>query len=67
MEVNTLNQKSNDDIDKTNDKYLFDDETEFLLEDYDPSPSIEDFEESSNDEIEHKGVKVKHHICFIYF
>lgn len=67
MEVNILNQKSNDDNDKTNDKYLFDDETEFLLGDYDPSSSIDDLEELSNDKIEHEGVKVMLHICFINF
>lgn len=67
MEVNILNQKSNDDNDKTNDKYLFDDETEFLLDDYDPSSSIDDLEELSNDKIEYEGVKVMLHICFINF
>lgn len=67
MEINILNQKSNDDLDKTNDKYLFDDETEFLLDDYNSSSSIDDIEELSNDKIEHEGIKVKLHICFINF
>lgn len=53
-----MNQKSNSEIDKTNDKDYFDEETEFLLEDYNQSSNNDDFEELSEDKIQYEGVKV---------
>jgi hypothetical protein len=63
LETNVLNQKSNTEIDKTNDKYSFDEESEFLLEDYDQSSNDDDFEELSQDKIQYEGIKV---IVFIH-
>lgn len=53
-----MNQNCNTEIDKTNDKDSFDDETEFLLEDYDQLSNDDDVDESSEDKIQYEGTKV---------
>lgn len=44
-------------ITKTNDKVYFDEEFEFLLEEYNQSSSVDDLEKKSDDK-SHSGVKV---------
>jgi len=57
LKIDVLNSKSYSELTKTNDKVYFDEETEFLLEEYDQSPSVDDFEEKS-DVKNQSGVKV---------
>lgn len=55
--IKTLNQKNDIEIEK--DKDFFDEESEFLLEDYDQLSSVNDFEEISDEKVQYEGVKVK--------
>lgn len=57
MVTKTLNQKNDIEIEKDQD--FFDEESEFLLEDYDQLSSVDDFEEISDEKVQYEGVKVK--------
>jgi len=59
----TLNQKNDIEIEK--DKDYFDEESEFLLEDYDQLSSVDDFEEIFDEKVQYEGVKVKFILYFI--
>lgn len=67
MDINVLNQKSNTEIDKISDKYSFDEESEFLLEEYDQTSNDDDFEELSEDKIQYEGIKVIFWYFYSYF
>jgi len=54
--IKTLNQKNDFEIEK--DKDFFDEESEFVLEEYDQSSSVDDFEEISDEKVQYEGVKV---------
>lgn len=56
MVIKTLNQKNDVEIEK--DKNCFDEESEFVLEEYDQSSSVDDFEEISDEKVQYEGVKV---------
>lgn len=66
VQKHILNQKNETKIDK---KYEnIDEESEFLLEEYDQSSSIDDYEETLNEKTYYEGVKVITmflNICFI--
>lgn len=67
-ETNVSNQNNNTEIDITHEKDFLDEETEFLLQDYDQPSSTEDFEETSEENKQYDGVKVNiniSHTCFI--
>jgi len=55
--IKTLNQKN--DVEKEKDNNFFDEESEFVLEEYDQLPSVDDFEEISDEKVQYEGVKVK--------
>lgn len=57
MVIKTLNQKDDVEIEKGKD--FFDEESEFVLEEYDELSSVDDFEEISDEKVQYKGVKVK--------
>jgi len=57
LATKTLNQKNSIEIEK--DKDFFDEESEYLLEDYDQLSSVDDFEEISDEKVQYEGVKVK--------
>lgn len=63
MVTKTLNQKNDIEIEK--DKDYFDEESEFLLEDYDQLSSVDDFEEIFDEKVQYEGVKVKFILYFI--
>ncbi|CAI6357961.1 unnamed protein product [Macrosiphum euphorbiae] len=54
--IKTLNQKNDVEIEK--DKNCFDEESEFVLEEYDQSSSVDDFEEISDEKVQYEGVKI---------
>jgi len=56
--IKTLNQKKND-TEIENDQDIFDEESEFVLEEYDQMSSVDDFEEISDEKVQYEGVKVK--------
>lgn len=58
MEDNVLNQKINTEIVKTNDKYLLDEESEFLLEECNQSLSKDDFEIMHDEKLNYNSVQV---------
>lgn len=58
MGDNILNQKSNTEIIKINDKYFLDKETEFLLEECDQSLSKDDFEIMYDEKLNYNSVQV---------
>lgn len=59
LEVNTSNQKDYTTINKVDDKYSFDEETEFLLEEYNQSSADDiNIDEISDEKIQYEGVKV---------
>jgi len=62
--VNVLFQKNITEIDKVAEQSFFNEETEFLLEEYDNELSPEDdFKETSDETFQYEGVKVWY---FIY-
>jgi len=64
--VNVLIQKNNTETDKVADKTFSDEETEFLLEEYDNELSIEDdFNETSDETVHYEGVKVRYFVIRI--
>lgn len=59
MVIKTLNPKKNDNEIENDKKDFFDEESEFVLEEYDQLSSVDDFEEISDDKVQYEGVKVK--------
>lgn len=57
MVIKTLNQKNDVEIEK--DKDFFEEESEFLLEEYDKLSSVDNFEEIFDEKVQYEGVKVK--------
>jgi len=55
--IKTLNKKN--DIEIENDKDFFEEESEFVLEEYDQLSSVDDLEEVSDEKVQYEGVKVK--------
>lgn len=53
-----MNQKNNIKIDQTNDKYFFDEETEFLLEEYEQSSCTDDLEVTMDEKLNYNSVQV---------
>lgn len=65
MEVNVSNQKDYTTINKVDDKYSFDEETEFLLEEYNQSSANDiNIVETSDEKIQYEGVKVNVDILY---
>lgn len=56
--VSILNQNNITELDKPNEKDFFDEETEFLLEEYDQSSTIDDYDETLDEKVHYEGVKV---------
>lgn len=54
-----MNQKNDIEIEKAHDKYFVDEESEFILEEYDQLSSVDEFEEISDEKVQYEGVKVK--------
>lgn len=55
---NILNQKNNTELVKTNDICFLDEETEFLLEEWDQSLSKDDFEIMHDEKLNYNSVQV---------
>lgn len=65
MAVNILNQKNHTEIDKVDETNLIDEEAEFLLEEYNQTSSIDEFDEISEEKAQYEGTKVT--LGCIYF
>lgn len=65
MAVNILNQKNYTEIDKVDDTNFIDEETEFLLEEYNQMSSVDELEEISDEKVQYEGTKVI--FGYIYF
>lgn len=57
MLIKTFNKKN--DIEIENDKDVHEEESEFVLEEYDQLSSADDLEEISDEKVQYEGVKVK--------
>lgn len=60
-----MNQKNRTEIDKVDDTKCNDEETEFLLEEYNQASSSDEFEELSEEKAQYEGTKVI--FSYIYF
>lgn len=66
--TNVLIQKHNTELDKVADKNSFDDETEFLLEEYNNELLFEDdFKETTDKTVQYEGVKVRYFFFYYLF